>query len=90
MDQLLSEVEQARPVSLQEVKDWFESHGVVISEWAVKHGFEAAHVYAVLGGKARGRRGNAHRIAVALGLKVERRIQYPRAATAFGEAPVCA
>lgn len=70
MDELSLAVERAPPpASLEEVRAWFISEGIVVSEWASCNGFEAAHVYAVLSGRVRGRRGSAHRIAVALGLK---------------------
>ncbi|WCM24917.1 DNA-binding protein [Paraburkholderia bryophila] len=52
-----------------EVRDAFSSHGVTVVEWARAHGFNPDSVYAVLLGRTRGTRGEAHRIAVALGLK---------------------
>lgn len=55
--------------SLHEVKHAFESNGLSISDWAAEHGFRRESVYALLAGRSRGRRGEAHRIAVALGLK---------------------
>lgn len=47
----------------------FERTGTTVTEWALKHGFKREHVYAVLSGRTVGRRGQAHHIAVALGLK---------------------
>ncbi len=52
-----------------EAKEWLERHGVTATEWARVHGFEPAVVYALLSGRAQGRRGQAHHAAVALGLK---------------------
>lgn len=55
--------------SLQQAREWFDIHGISVTEWAQSRGFERATVYAVLSGRTRGRRGQAHAIAVALGLK---------------------
>jgi len=55
--------------SRRELKAWFEANGLSVTEWAEERGFQRAQVYAVLSGRAAGRRGEAHRIAVALGLK---------------------
>ena len=57
--------------TLQDVRDAFESAGVSVSEWADAHGFRRENVYALLAGRTKGRRGQAHRIAAALGLKRE-------------------
>lgn len=54
---------------MAEVKDWFDYHGLAVTQWATRHGFEPAHVYALLAGRTRGKRGSAHRIAVALRIK---------------------
>lgn len=55
--------------SRQQVRSQFRQHGVSIRAWARSHGFPVASVYAVLAGRIRGERGEAHRIAVALGVK---------------------
>jgi gp16 family phage-associated protein len=55
--------------TLQEVQAHFEANGVKVSDWARENGFRREHVYAVLSGRARGRWGEAHAVAVALGLK---------------------
>lgn len=52
-----------------EVRAWFVEHGVAIADWARAHQFDRNQVYGVLSGRLRGRRGQAHRIAVLLGLK---------------------
>lgn len=57
--------------SPKEVRNWFESHGVSVSEWAKARGFAIEVVYSVLSGRARGQRGQAHQVAVALGIKPE-------------------
>lgn len=51
------------------IKRWFEDNGVSVTNWAAERGFKRNQVYDVLNGRATGRRGVAHRIAVALGLK---------------------
>lgn len=52
-----------------EAKRQFEAHGLSIAVWAKEHGFAPRSVYAVLNGHAPAKRGQAHRIAVALGIK---------------------
>lgn len=52
-----------------EVKADFSKNGISIGSWAVANGFARTHVYAVLGGRNRAKYGQAHVIAVALGLK---------------------
>ncbi|WP_449255551.1 DNA-binding protein [Bosea sp. (in: a-proteobacteria)] len=53
------------------VKTRFEEEGVSVAEWARSRGFSPKLVYRVLDGSAKGTRGEAHRIACALGLKSE-------------------
>lgn len=57
------------------VKLQFELHGLSIREWAHARGFSERLVYAVLSGKSKGVRGESFRIAVALGLRKEPRIE---------------
>jgi gp16 family phage-associated protein len=57
------------PPSLEQLRSAFEQAGVSVTDWAVAHGFRRENVYAVLSGRAKGRRGQSHRIAAALGLK---------------------
>ena len=52
-----------------EVKRWFYEHGVSVTDWAKQHGFQREVVYAALAGRTRGYRGQAHEVALALGLK---------------------
>ncbi len=54
-----------------DVKARFVAEGVSIAEWARANGFNRFMVYHVLRGDMTCRRGQAHRIAVALGLKEE-------------------
>ncbi|MCE4555590.1 DNA-binding protein [Pelomonas cellulosilytica] len=47
----------------------FNERGESIADWSRQHGFHPNAVYQVLGGYTQAMRGNAHRIAVALGIK---------------------
>ena len=53
----------------EEVRKIFREEGVTVTAWARKHGFSALTVYSVLSGRTQGLRGEAHQIAVALGMK---------------------
>ena len=55
--------------SLEQAKAWFRAEGVSVRQWAKSQGFEPGEVYALLNGRTRGYRGNAHRVAVALRVK---------------------
>ena len=52
-----------------QVREQFREDGETVTGWAKAHGFSRGAVYAVLGGRAKGDRGEAHKIAVALGIK---------------------
>ena len=78
-------------------KDFF-ARGETVTGWASRHGFERHAVYAVLSGRTVGRRGAAHRIAVALGIKaapelmpepIEPAAQVPAARQALKDALRC-
>lgn len=56
-------------LSIEDVRQRFDAAGVSVSDWACAQGLNPAVVYALLSGRVRGRRGQAHRAAVALGLK---------------------
>lgn len=45
------------------------AQGISVREWAKQHGIHESTVYQVLSGQKKGRRGEAHRAAVLLGLK---------------------
>lgn len=57
------------PMSLEAKRAEFYLQGQTIAEWARAHSFRQELVYAVLSGRAKGIRGESHRVAVALGLK---------------------
>lgn len=52
-----------------QVRREFEEAGISISEWARQNGFKRELVAQVLAGKLAGKRGQSHRIKVALGMK---------------------
>lgn len=52
----------------REVQQAFRARGVTVVSWAQVNGFSASLVYAVLSGRAKGYRGKAYDIALALGL----------------------
>ena len=53
----------------REVKERFAFKGVCMTDWARRRGFAIQTVYDVVNGRLAGKRGEAHRVAVALGLK---------------------
>lgn len=53
----------------QQVVEAFAERGLSFAEWARTKGFNVAVVYQVLKGRRKCMRGQAHEIAVALGLK---------------------
>jgi gp16 family phage-associated protein len=55
--------------TLDEVRADLNRHGKSIREWAREHGVSDRIVYEVLRGRLKGRRGQAHKVAVLLGLK---------------------
>ncbi|MDO9232639.1 MAG: DNA-binding protein [Methylotenera sp.] len=56
-------------LSYSEVRSLFEVDGISVAEWSRDHGFPSALVYRVLRGEAKCRRGETHKIAIALGIK---------------------
>ncbi len=57
------------PQALQKAKQSIYDRGETIDGWARQRGFPPVAVYRFLNGLEKGRRGRAHEIAVALGLK---------------------
>lgn len=58
------------PRTAADVRREFDAKGITVADFAREHGFkDPTVVYQVLGGHRRGRRGEAHRAAVLLGLK---------------------
>lgn len=69
-------------LSIEDVRQRFDAAGVSVSDWACAQGLNPAIVYALLSGRVRGRRGQAHRAAVALGLKRGSELQLQGVGTA--------
>lgn len=64
--------EKARKVRLlspKQAKAALERRGQSVAEWARQHDVDLATTYQVLDGKKKGKRGEAHKIAVLLGIK---------------------
>lgn len=57
------------PRTIDEVREWFFQEGLSVAGWSRANGFRPEAIYALLAGRTRGSRGQAHRAAVALGLK---------------------
>lgn len=55
----------------QEAQQWFIANGVAVRAWAREHKISPHAVRDVLRGKLTGRRGEAHRAAVALRIKLD-------------------
>ena len=53
----------------EQVKQRFKQRGINVTKWAEEHGFKRNAVYRVLNGFDKAHYGQAHDIAVALGLK---------------------
>lgn len=59
----------SRTKSPKEVKENFRSHGQTFTGWAKANGFSPQRVLRVVNGVDKGNYGEAHKIAVALGIK---------------------
>lgn len=52
-----------------QARKWLRVNGINASEWAKENGFSPYTVADLLRGRRKGHRGEAHRVAVALGMK---------------------
>lgn len=59
-----------KPKTPEEVRREFREAGISVAQWARTHGFDRMTVVDLLRGNRKGNYGEAHRAAVALGLKV--------------------
>ncbi|MEY2689207.1 MAG: hypothetical protein RL375_3405 [Pseudomonadota bacterium] len=59
-----------KPKTPEQVRAEFRAAGISVAEWARTHGFNRMTVVDLLRGTQQGLRGEAHRAAVALGMKV--------------------
>lgn len=55
--------------TVEEVREEFSQRGIPVSVWAREMGFSPGLVHQVLSGRLKCVRGQAHQVAVALGLK---------------------
>ena len=60
----------AKLLTLEEARAQLEARGESVADFARRKNVKAAAVYQVLYGTKKGRRGESHRAAVALGIKV--------------------
>lgn len=72
MQSLSLVIDQITTDALEEARRRFFLDGQSVADWARTHGFNVQLTYSVLNGRLRARRGEAHKIAVALGLKPTR------------------
>jgi len=73
-------VDQIPVDALENARRRFFLEGQSVADWARERGFNLQLTYSVLNGRLRARRGESHRIAVALGLKPERALLAQNAA----------
>lgn len=59
------------PSTPEQAHAWFVTHGICIADWCKEKGFSRFTVFDLLREKRKGKRGEAHRAAVALGLKAD-------------------
>lgn len=53
-----------------QAKAWLDQQGKSVQEFAREHSIDPSTTYQVLAGRKKGRRGEAHKVAVLLGMKV--------------------
>jgi gp16 family phage-associated protein len=56
--------------SAAQAKAWLEQQGKSVQEFARENSIDPATTYQVLAGRKKGRRGEAHKVAVLLGMKI--------------------
>lgn len=61
---------RAQTLTPDQVRGRLRAKGKTLTQWAREHGYPRDAVYRVLGGQYKGNFGQAHNIAVDLGLKV--------------------
>lgn len=58
------------PRTPAQAKAWLEAQGISVKDFAEQNGLDQSTTYQVLAGTKKGRRGEAHKAAVALGIKL--------------------
>lgn len=61
---------QRKPLTGEQAKARIRAQGITTTEWARRHGYNRRAVYDVLNGQLKARFGNAHQMAVDLGMKL--------------------
>lgn len=61
--------------SPEDARRWFVDNGVTATAWAKKYGFKRHIVIDLLHGRLKGKYGEAHRAAIALGLKADPKLK---------------
>ena len=65
----LKAIETPKLKTIEEARKGLEERGESVAEFARRKGLKSRSVYGVLYGEKKGRRGDSHRAAVALGIK---------------------
>lgn len=65
----MSRTSTPKLLTIDQARAQLEARGESVAEFARRHKLKARSVYGVLYGNNKGRRGDAHRAAVALGVK---------------------
>jgi len=60
---------KSEDLAIKKAREYFNRTGQTLTGWAKKHGYSPCMVSAVLNGKTKCMRGQAHEIAVKLGIK---------------------
>jgi gp16 family phage-associated protein len=66
-----TQVPQQEEKAREAARAWFVENGIAVAAWARDHKFSRQVVVDVLRGKSKCLRGDAHKVAVALGIKPE-------------------
>ncbi|MEB0040123.1 MULTISPECIES: DNA-binding protein [unclassified Pseudomonas] len=53
-----------------QAKAWLEQQGKTVQDFARDHGVDPSTTYQILSGHKKGRRGESHKVAVLLGMKI--------------------
>lgn len=59
-----------KPLTGEQAKARLRAQGITTTQWAEQHGYNRREVYRVMNGQLKANFGNAHQIAVDLGMKL--------------------
>lgn len=68
---MTSATQDPQELARKRARQWFKDQGIAVAQWAKEHKFNRQNVVDVLHGRSKCTRGEAHKIAVALGIKPE-------------------